>query len=92
MSLTNYYRRRDHKMAGLIQNGLSLLYCQGVNEACRYMTSVGFSEQIIQRIISAKHIRGAGIPFRIDCYSNADMENRNLRQHSSQPEQAQSQV
>jgi hypothetical protein len=84
MSLTNYFRRHDHEMAEWVQFGLSLLYRQGADEACRYMTDVGISSQIIQRVISARHIRGAGIPFRIDCYAEAGMEKRTPVQHSPQ--------
>lgn len=58
-------RRCDHEMAKQVQCGLSLLYLAGVAEACQYMTRVGISNQIIERVITAQHVRGARIPIHI---------------------------
>jgi hypothetical protein len=60
----NKYRRRDSEMADQVQRGLSLLYRAGDAEACRFMAGAGISAQVIERVLSAKFVRGARVPVR----------------------------
>ena len=57
-----YQRRSDHQMAERVQCGLSLLYLAGVAEACQYMARAGISNQVIERVVTARHVRGARSP------------------------------
>lgn len=57
-------RRQDHEMAKKVQCGLSLLYLAGIAEACQYMARAGISSQTIERIVSARNVRGAHTPIR----------------------------
>jgi 3-hydroxyisobutyrate dehydrogenase-like beta-hydroxyacid dehydrogenase len=59
------HRRQDHEMAKMVQCGLSLLYLAGVAEACQYMVRAGISSSIIERIVSARNVRGAKTPVRV---------------------------
>ncbi|GEM_PF-2499189 len=59
------HRRQDHEMAKMVQCGLSLLYLAGVAEACQYMVRAGISGPIIERIVSARNVRGAKTPVRV---------------------------
>lgn len=52
-------RRSDHVMAERVQCGLSLLYLAGVAEACQYMARVGVAGEIIERVLTARNVRGS---------------------------------
>jgi hypothetical protein len=64
-------RRQDHEMAKMVQCGLSLLYLAGVAEACQYMVRAGISGPIIERIVSARNVRGAKTPVRVQVSRNS---------------------
>lgn len=64
-SLSKPQRRQDHEMAKVVQCGLSLLYLAGVAEACQYMTRAGISGHIVERIVTARNVRGAKTPVRV---------------------------
>jgi len=66
INLTDFHRRQDHEMAKLVQCGLSTLYLAGVAEACQYMVRAGISNQIIERIVTARYVRGAGTAIRLN--------------------------
>jgi len=76
---TNSYRRRDREMAERVQHGLSLLYRTGAAEAYQYMALEAIPAEIIERVISARHVRGARVPVRIECYSGICAEDSHLR-------------
>jgi hypothetical protein len=58
-------RRSDREMAERVQRGLSLLYAAGANEASQYMARVGISSQIVERVVTARYVRGARTPIRV---------------------------
>ena len=65
-NLSDFHRRQDPEMAKLVQCGLSTLYLAGVTEACQYMARVGISNEIIERIVTARYVRGARTAIRMN--------------------------
>jgi hypothetical protein len=69
--LNNYRRRQDYEMAKVVQCGLSMLYLAGVAEACQYLARAGISGHIIERVVSARDVRGAEIRVYVEINRSA---------------------